>query len=125
MKNTIIASVVAILCTIAICITYGVCTPKTEDKAAVVEYGQYITEKEAADYLGVTEEIMQIMREKLKYLEGSYIKYMYVDENNEEVELLVYNKDKLDAKMAEVSAKTGNLNCKYFQELATKEAEAK
>lgn len=120
MKNTIIASVVAILCTIAICVTYGVCTPKKADNA-VVEYGQYISEKEAAEYLGVTEEIMQILREKLKYLEGSYIKYMYVDDNNEDVELLVYNKDKLDAKMAEVSAKTGNLNCKYFQELATKE----
>lgn len=121
MKNTIIASIVAILCTLAICITYGVCTPKTEEKAAV-EYGQYLTETEAADYLGVTEEIMQIMRERLKYLDGAYIKYTYVDDNNEEVDLLVYNKDKLDAKIAEVSAKSSTLNFKYIQDKALEKA---
>lgn len=119
MKNTIIASIVAVLCTLAICITYAVSTPKKADNA-VVEYGQYLTEAEAADYLGVTEEIMQIMRERLKYLDGAYMKYIYVDDNGQEVTILMYNKDKLDAKMAEVSAKSGTLNIKYLQEVLDK-----
>ena len=119
MKNTIIASIVAILCTIAICVTYAVSTPKKADKAAV-EYGQYLTEEEAADYLGVTDEIMQVMRERLKYLDGSFIKYTYVDDNGKDVTILMYNKDKLDAKIAEISAKTGSLNIKYIQEVLDK-----
>lgn len=126
MKNTIIASVVAILCTLAICITYGVCTPKETEKTAVAAAGEskYLTEKEAAEYLGVTEEIMQIMRERLKYLEGSYMKYMYVNDKGEDEVILVYNKDKLDAKFAEIASKSSTLNFKYFQEKAAESTTA-
>jgi len=121
MKNTLIASIVAILCTIAICITYGVCAPKADEKT-VAEYGDYVTEAEAADYLGVTEEIMQLMREKLKYLEGTYMEYMYVNDGGEEVTIIVYNKEDLSAKVSELQSKNGILNFKFIQDNA---AEAK
>ena len=122
MKNKIISCIVAVICTAAICITYAVCTPKA-DKADV-RYGDYITEAEAAEYLGVTEEIMQIMRERLKYLEGSYIKYTYVNDKGEDEVILVYNKDKLDAKFAEIASKSSTLNFKYFQEKTAENTKA-
>lgn len=116
MKNKIISCIVAVICTAAICITYAVCTPKTSK--ADVRYGDYITEAEAAEYLGVTEEIMQLMREKLKYLEGTYMSYTYVDSKDKEVTILVYNKDELNSKMSEMMGKNGILNFKFIQDKA-------
>lgn len=119
MKNTVIASIVAILCTVAICVTYATCTPSSKKKdASVVEESGYITEEEAAEYIGVSTEIMQIMREKLNYLKGSYMEYTYVDDAGKEVTLYVYSKDALNDVMKTMmnNAARSKIDFKYLQD---------
>ena len=114
MKNTIIASVVAVLCTIALCITLGAKLPKAETTA--VADSKYVTEQEAAEYLGVTEDVMTMMRDKLKFFEGSYMSYTYVDDKGKEVSVLVYDKEALDDVMDKLMKDQNKLNFKYIQE---------
>lgn len=115
MKNTLISCIVAILCTIAICVTYAVSTPK---KAETVKTDSgYVSESEAAQYIGVTEEIMKLMREKLKYFEGAYMTYIYTDDKGEEVTVVVYNKTALDKAVAKIMSDKSMLNFKYIQDL--------
>ena len=78
MKNTIISCIVAILCVVALCATYAVCTPDTQTNVTVAEY---LTEEEAAEYIGVTGEIMTMMRSKLGFFKGAYMTYIYLDAN--------------------------------------------
>lgn len=122
MKKTIITSVVAILCTLAICITYAVKAPKSNDNAvSVSDNSNYMTESEAAKYIGVTDEVMQMMRENLKYFEGAYMSYAYTDENNKEVNDIIYNKTALDDAVKKLmSSDTHALNFKYIQESLNK-----
>ena len=116
MKNTIIASAVAILCTIALCITLGAKLPKADTAATSEAEKTYITEEEAIEYLGINKEVMTLMRDRLKSFEGAYMSYTYVDENGEEVTFLVYDKDALDTAMDKVMKEHNKLNFKYLQE---------
>lgn len=116
MKNTIIASVVAILCTAAVCVTLAVKAP-TQSKATVND-NTYMTETEAAEYIGVTEEVMQLMRKNLKSFEGAYISYYYTNTDGNEVNDVVYNKEALDEAVEKIMTEQGALNFKYIQEAA-------
>lgn len=117
MKNTIIASIVAILCTAAVCVTLAVKAP-SQSEAAADKDNTYMTETEAAEYIGVTEEVMQLMRNNLKSFEGAYISYYYTDNNGNEVNDIVYNKDALDDAVEKIMKEQGALNFKYIQEAA-------
>ena len=121
MKNTLISCIVAILCTIAICVTYAVSTPKKAETAEV--NSDYVSESEAAEYIGVTEEIMKIMREKLKYFDGAYMTYMYTDDKGEEVTVVVYNRPALDKVLSKLMGEKNILNFKYLQDLDKAAAE--
>lgn len=117
MKNTIIASIVAILCTAAVCVTLAVKAP-TQSEAAVKD-NTYMTETEAAEYIGVTEEVMQLMRKSLKSFEGAYVSYYYTNAEGKEVNDIVYNKSALDKAVEKIMQDQGALNFKYIQEAAS------
>lgn len=121
MKNTIIASIVAILCTAAICTTYAVKSPAKKADSAVSSDTTYMTEAEAADYIGVTDEVMKMMRENLKSFEGAYVSYYYTNADGKEVNDIVYNKAALDKAVQKIMSEQGSLNFKYIQEV-TKES---
>lgn len=119
MKKTFITSVVAVLCTLAICITYAVKAPKADVSAAAssADSSNYMTEAEAAKYIGVTDEVMQMMRENLKYFEGAYMSYAYTDGDGKEVNDVIYNKSALDDVVKKLmSSDSHALNFKYIQE---------
>ncbi len=129
MKNTIISSVVAIVCVAALCITYAVAgkNTNTADSAvnaqtnpaavsAAAANDDYMTEDEAAAYIGVPTDIMQMMREKLGYFKGAYMSYIYLDADGKEVKSIVYNKDALNDAVAKLSKDTGALSFKFLQE---------
>lgn len=121
MKNTIISSVVAILCVIALCVTYAVTAKNnavnTQGEAVeAAANSDYMTEAEAAAYIGVPENIMQMMREKLGYFKGAYMNYMYLDADGKEVKTIVYNKAALNTEVAKLSKETGALSFKFLQE---------
>ena len=117
MKNTIISCVVAIICVIALCATYAVCTPATQDDQA---FADYLTEQEAAEYIGVTDEVMVMMRSKLGVFKGAYMTYIYTDTSGKEVTDIVYNKDALDKAVEKVMAEQGAFNFEYLQDGETK-----
>lgn len=122
MKNTIIASIVAILCTAAICTTYAVKSPAKKADSAVSSDTTYMTEAEAADYIGVTDEVMKMMRENLKSFEGAYVSYYYTNADGKEVNDIVYNKVALDKAVQKIMSEQGSLNFKYIQEVTSNEA---
>ena len=122
MKNTIIASIVAILCTAAICTTYAVKSPAKKADSAVSSDTTYMTEAEAADYIGVTDEVMKMMRENLKSFEGAYVSYYYTNADGKEVNDIVYNKAALDKAVQMIMSEQGSLNFKYIQEVTSNEA---
>lgn len=122
MKNTIIASIVAILCTAAICTTYAVKSPEKKADSAVSSDTTYMTEAEAADYIGVTDEVMKMMRENLKSFEGAYVSYYYTNADGKEVNDIVYNKAALDKAVQKIMSEQGSLNFKYIQEVTANEA---
>lgn len=121
MKNTIISSVVAVICVAALCLTYALVgrngsAEPADTVAAVAENTDYLTEEEAAAYIGVPADIMQMMREKLGYFKGAYMYYMYLDAEGNEVKSVVYNKDALNDAVAKLSEETGALSFKFLQE---------
>lgn len=120
MKNTIIYSIVAIICVAALCITYAVTGKNVyagaSSESAIVANNDYMTEAEAAEYIGVPENIMQMMREKLGYFKGAYMNYIYLDEEGKEVKSIIYNKDELDAAVTKLGKETGALSFKFLQE---------
>lgn len=116
MKNTIIASIVAVICTAALCLTFIFAGGKSNAEPAAASDDKYVTESEAAEYLGISEEVVQMLRVNLKKLEGSYMSYTYTDEAGKEVTKIVYDKDKLDDAVAALMKDTGALNFKYIQE---------
>lgn len=123
MKNTVIASIVAVLCTAAICVTYAVKSPaNVKETSAVATDTTYLTEAEAAEYIGVTDDVMKMMREKLKSFEGAYVSYYYTNAEGKEVNDIVYNKAALDKAVEKIMKDQGALNFKYIQEVTTKEA---
>ncbi len=117
MKNTIISCVVAILCVVALCATYAVCTPDTQAETVVAEY---LTEEEAADYIGVTDEVMTMMRSKLGFFKGAYMTYIYLDANGNEVTDIVYNKTELDKALKTLMTDKNALSFKFLQEQSDK-----
>ena len=123
MKNTVIASIVAVLCTAAICVTYAVKSPaNVKETSAVATDTTYMTEAEAAEYIGVTDDVMKMMREKLKSFEGAYVSYYYTNAEGKEVHDIVYNKAALDKAVEKIMKDQGALNFKYIQEVTTNEA---
>lgn len=123
MKNTIIASIVAVLCTAAICVTYAVKSPADKKEvSSVAADTTYMTESEAAEYIGVTDDVMKMMRVNLKSFEDAYVSYYYTDAEGKEVNDIVYNKAALDKAVEKVMKDQGALNFKYIQEVTTKEA---
>lgn len=122
MKNTIIASIVAILCTAAICTTYAVKSPAKKADSAASSDTTYMTEAEAADYIGVTDEVMKMMRENLKSFEGAYVSYYYTNADGKEVNDIVYNKAALDKAVQKIMSEQGSLNFKYIQKVTSNEA---
>lgn len=123
MKNTVIASIVAVLCTAAICVTYAVKSPaNVQETSAVAADTTYMTEAEAAEYIGVTDDVMKMMREKLKSFEGAYVSYYYTNAEGKEVNDIVYNKAALDKAVEKIMKDQGALNFKYIQEVTTNEA---
>ena len=123
MKNTVIASIVAVLCTAAICVTYAVKSPANfKETSAVAADTTYMTEAEAAEYIGVTDDVMKMMREKLKSFEGAYVSYYYTNAEGKEVNDIVYNKAALDKAVEKIMKDQGALNFKYIQEVTTNEA---
>lgn len=121
MKNTIIASIVAVLCTAAICVTYAVKSPAGKNTSAVTSDTTYMTESEAAEYIGVTDEVMKMMRENLKKFEGAYVSYYYTNADGKEVNDIVYNKAALDKAVEKIMSEQGALNFKYLQEVQNTE----
>ncbi len=113
MVKTIIKCAVAILCTVAICVTIFVCTGKSGDTTP-----DFMTEAQAAEYLGVSAERLEIMRKNLKYLEGAYVAYSYED-NGEVVTVYMYSKQALNDTMAELMDSEGkkNINFKYIEQI--------
>ena len=123
MKNTVIASIVAVLCTAEICVTYAVKSPaNVKETSAVAADTTYMTEAEAAEYIGVTDDVMKMMREKLKSFEGAYVSYYYTNAEGKEVNDIVYNKAALDKAVEKIMKDQGALNFKYIQEVTTNEA---
>ena len=129
MKNTIISSVVAIVCVVALCVTYAVvgkggknadntavAQNNTADIVAAAANDDYMTEAEAAAYIGVSTEIMQMMRENLGFFKGAYMNYMYLDAEGKEVNSVVYNKEALNDEVAKISKEKGALSFKFLQE---------
>lgn len=122
MKNTIISSVVAIICVAALCITYAVTGKNTAVAdnnpvaGSAVADSDYLTEEEAAAYIGVPTEIMQMMREKLGYFKGAYMLYIYNDADGKEVESVVYNKEDLNEAVSKLSEENNALSFKFLQE---------
>lgn len=123
MKNTIISSAVAIICVAALCLTYALVGKNSSDSvtpdnasASIAVNDDYLTEEEAASYIGVPTDIMQMMREKLGYFKGAYMSYMYLDAEGNEVKSVVYNKDALNDAVAKLSEETGALSFKFLQE---------
>lgn len=113
MVKTIIKCAVAVLCTVAICVTIFVCTGKSGETTP-----DYMTEAQAAEYLGVSAERLEIMRKNLKYLEGAYVSYSY-EENGEVVTVYMYSKQALNDTMAELMDNEGrkNINFKYIEQI--------
>ncbi len=119
MKKTIIKSVVAILCTVALCVTISLSTKTTD---TTKEYGDYMTEAQAAEYLGISEKRLSIMRVNLDYLDGAFMSYTYV-ENGEDITVHMYSKQALNDTMAKLMADNGkrNLNFKFLEEILDKQ----
>ena len=130
--NTIVSSAVAIVCVAALCVTYAVSGKKTapeaattvdqavtaspEAVAAAANSDEYMTEAEAAAFIGVPLDVMQLMREKLGYFKGAYMTYIYLDADQNEVTAIVYNKAVLNTEVAKITKEIGALSFKSLQE---------
>lgn len=114
MIKTIIKCVVAILCTVAVCVTIFVCTGKKDEATAP----DFMTEAQVAEYLGISEERVEIMRKNLKYLEGAYVSYSY-EIDGEMQTVYIYSKQALNDTMAKLMSENGkkNINFKYIEEI--------
>ena len=117
MTKTIISAVVSVICTAAICITAFLCVNNYKKETAAVS-NDYMTEAQAAEYLGISENHLTIMRKNLKYLEGSYIVYSYVDDNDKDVSVSMYSKDELDKAVEKLMSKSSSssINFKYIED---------
>lgn len=117
MTKTIISAVVSVICTAAICITAFLCVNNYKKDTATGS-NDYMTESQAAEYLGISEDHLIIMRKNLKYLEGSYIVYSYVDDNDKDVSVCMYSKDGLDEAIEKLMSKStsSSINFKYIED---------
>lgn len=114
MKKTIISCVVSILCTVALCVTIFVSTGNSNTDSVP----DYMTETQAAEYLGISADRLEIMRKNLKYLEGAYVSYSY--EVDGEVETIyIYSKQALNDTMEKLMNESGkkNINFKYIEQI--------
>lgn len=126
--KTIIKSAVAVVCTAALCVTYATSNADkkvksvTKSDSAVIETidpdTSYISEAEAAKYIGITETALKTIREKVpQYLKGAYMTYTYYNEKNEEVTSVVYSKAALDGVIEKLMNSDDNyINLRYIQE---------
>lgn len=128
MTKTIIKSAVAVVCTAALCVTYASSNADkkvkhdTKSGTAVIETVDpdtaYISEAEAAKYIGITETALKTIREKIpQYLKGSYMTYTYFNDKNEEVTSVVYCKAALDGVIEKLmNGNDSYINLRYVQE---------
>ncbi len=129
--KTIIKPAVSLVCTAAICITGAVCTNKVINKGtsddgvslSAANSDAYLTEAEAAAYLGLTESRLTILRKNLKKLEGSYMIYSYA-EDGKDVEVVMYQKAKLDEIVAKLMGDRNSVNFKDLEEALAKAEKA-
>lgn len=139
--ESLIKPVVSLVCTAAICITGAACVnkalkndtapaepvPVAESAPAVSAENDnaYLTEAEAAKYIGIDAGRMAIMRKNLKMFDGAYMFYSYVGEDGKQVEIVMYQKDKLDSVMEKNMKDKGSVNFKYLEEALEKAEKAK
>ncbi len=132
MTKTIIKSAVAVVCTAALCITYAASNGKKADtgsasgNSAIVTADpgtSYFTEDKAAAYIGISEDALKTIREKLpQYLKGAYETYTYFDDKGEEVTYVIYSKAGLDKAVDKLmNGDLNYINLRYIQK-AEKEA---
>lgn len=121
MKNTILASIIAVICTAAICIT-GVSVSKNVLDSKDSDVSAYMTEEEAMEYIGVNATVFELLKDDLKFFEGAYAEYTYVDANSKEATITVYNKEKLDEAVSKFMTENSKLNFKFIQEAKAKTA---
>ncbi|MBQ7595536.1 MAG: hypothetical protein IJU45_02595 [Clostridia bacterium] len=127
MKNQVLPAIIAVICTIAICLTAFFCVGKvTKEYSAKSGSSDYMTEAEAAEYLGIDEARLTILRKNLKYLEGTYMVYTFADDAGEEVSVCMYSKSQLNKVVEKLmgDTKTNSINFKYIEQ-ALKEAAEK
>ncbi len=125
MKNTIISSIVAILCVVALCVTYAVTASKSSTAAAQPENtsgtqvtdssNDYMTEAEAAAYINVPVEVMVMLRKDLGRLDGAFMSYSYKNSEGEEVTDIIYKKDALDKAVQKNMDEYGAFDFKFLQ----------
>lgn len=130
MKKTIISAIVSVVCTIAICVTVAVCVNSSKPEATATspvaigstDDAAYLTEAQAAQYLGLTEARLVMLRKNLKYLEGSYMEYVVPGENGAEVSVVMYSKDGLDKAITKLmsDSKTNYINFKSLEQVLNK-----
>lgn len=127
----IITPAVSLVCTAAICITGAACVSKVVNKdkkddgvsISAQSEDAYLTEAEAASYLGIDEARLSIMRKNLKYLEGTYIEYSFKGDDGEMTDVVMYQKAKLDSVMVELMKDKNTINFKYIEEALAKAEE--
>lgn len=129
MTKTIVKSAVAVVCTAALCITYATSNSKkaapektvTSDTAVfetVEPETSYISEAQAAAYIGISETALKTIREKTpQFIKGSYMTYTYYNDEGTEITTVVYNKAALD-KVIDKLMNSDNkyINLRYIQE---------
>lgn len=115
MKNTIVKSIVAVICTAAICVTMALTLPKSSGNTTATGK-EYMTASETAEYLGITEDVLEILRTDLKKLEGSYMTYTYLNDKGESVTEIVYQKSAVDSSIKALMDEAGAINVEFLQE---------
>lgn len=135
MTKTVIKSAVAVACTAALCITYAASNgkkadTKSADGTAVIETvdpeTSYFTEDKAAAYIGISEEALKTIREKIPvYFKGAYETYTYFDENGEEVTYVIYSKAGLDKAVEKLMNDHNYINLRYIQNTGKEDTEDK
>lgn len=136
MTKTIIKSAVAVVCTAALCITYAASNGKKADTKSIGDgtaivtvdpETSYFTEDKAAAYIGISEEALKTIREKIPvYLKGAFETYTYYNEKGEEVTYVIYSKAGLDKAVEKLMNDNSYINLRYVQktekEAATEKA---
>ena len=119
MKNTILSSIIAVICTAAICVT-GLSVAKNVTNSKEKAFPSYMTQEQAMDYIGVNETVFNLLKDDLKFFKGAYEEYTFVNDKGEEETITVFKKNKLDEAVEKYMNESSALNFKYIQEAKSK-----